>query len=211
MLVCHRKEGTTIKNDIPSRRELKELRLLAYELRKKEPAYKAANTLDLVLTFAVAILAALFIQGFLLEFTRVDGPSMEPTLNHNERMFVEKLSYGWSEPQRGDVLICHYPGRTDTCVKRVIGLPGEEIAVHNGEVYINREKLDESLWWDSVIFSDMTPRVVPENSVFVLGDNRNLSSDSRDPNVGPIPYSHIVGRVQGILWPPARFTLGIPY
>ncbi len=180
-----------------------------FEMRKKEPAYKAANTLDLILTFAVAILAALFIQGFLLEFTRVDGPSMEPTLLHNERMFVEKLSYGWSEPQRGDVLICHYPGRTDTCVKRVIGLPGEMIAIAGGAVFINGERLDESLWWDSVIFSDMEPRLVPEDSVFVLGDNRNLSQDSRQ--VGPIPYSHIVGRVQGILWPPSRFTLGVPY
>ncbi len=190
-------------------RELKELRLLAYEMRKKEPAYKAANTLDLFVTFAVAILAALFIQGFLLEFTRVDGPSMEPTLMHNERMFVEKLSYGWSEPQRGDVLICHYPGRTDTCVKRVIGLPGEQISVRDGAVFINGEALDESLWWEGDIYSDMPPRVVPENSVFVLGDNRNLSSDSRD--VGAIPYSHIVGRVQGILWPLPRFTIGIPY
>ena len=157
----------------------------------------------------MAILAALFIQGFLLEFTRVDGPSMEPTLRHNERMFVEKLSYGWSEPQRGDVLICHYPERTDTCVKRVIGLPGEEIAVLNGAVYINGAPLDESLWWEGVIFSDMPPRAVPEKTVFVLGDNRNMSQDSRD--VGPIPYSHIVGRVQGILWPPSRFTIGTPY
>ena len=162
-----------------------------------------------MLTFVVAILVALFIQGFLLEFTRVEGPSMEPALYTGERMLVEKLSYGWSEPQRGDVIICHFPGRTDTCVKRVIGLGGEEIAILGGNVYINGQKLDESLWWDGVIFSDMMPLTVPMDTVFVLGDNRNLSADSRE--VGPIPFSHIVGRVQGILWPFERLTIGVPH
>lgn len=198
------REGNDINNQIPAKRELKELRLLAYTMRKSEPAYKAANVLDLIVTFAVAILAALFIQGFLLEFTRVEGPSMEPTLYTGERMFVEKLSYGWSEPERGDVIICHYPGRTDTCVKRVIGLPGDEVAILGGMVFINGSILDESGWWEGFIFSDMEPRIIPADSLFVMGDNRNLSSDSRD--VGNIPFANIVGRVHGIIWPTSRLA-----
>lgn len=198
-----------MRNEQVTNRELKELRQLAFELRKKEPAYKRAANIDLLITFLGAILVALSIQGFLLEFTRVEGPSMEPTLFTDERMFVEKLSYGWSEPQRGDVVIVHYPNRADTCVKRVIGLPGEEVSIRGGVTYINGEPLDESQWWGGIMFSETDPVVVPPRSVFVMGDNRNFSSDSRD--VGVIPYSHFVGRVQGILWPLSRFTIGIPY
>ena len=132
---------------------------------------------------------------------RVSGDSMYDTLIHNERMFVEKVSYWFERPQRGQIIICYYPNHTSTCVKRIIGVPGDRVAITGGELYLNGEKLDESAYWEDLIWGDMAEITVPEDCVFVMGDNRNDSSDSRSPLVGPIPYSRIVGRVRSVIWP----------
>lgn len=126
---------------------------------------------------------------------------MIPTLQDGERMLVEKVSYYFKPPARGDIIICYYPGYTTSCVKRVIGLPGETVQVFNGRILIDGEVLPESAYWRDRIAGDMAPVSVPENSVFVIGDNRNWSKDSRDPHVGPIPYREIVGRAVNVFWP----------
>ena len=126
---------------------------------------------------------------------------MEDTLFNEERMFVEKVSYWFKAPRRGDVIICYYPGYTESCVKRVIGLPGETIAIQDGQVYIDNQLLDESEYWEGYIYGDYPPTEIPEDCVFVMGDNRNASGDSRVSSVGSIPYHRIMGRARSVIWP----------
>ena len=159
------------------------------------------EALEWVLTIVAALAIAFVIRTFLFEPVRVSGDSMYDTLIHNERMFVEKVSYWFERPQRGQIIICYYPNHTSTCVKRIIGVPGDRVAITGGELYLNGEKLDESAYWEDLIWGDMAEITVPEDCVFVMGDNRNDSSDSRSPLVGPIPYSRIVGRVRSVIWP----------
>ena len=98
-------------------------------------------------------------------------------------------------------MICFYPGYTESCVKRVIGLPGETVSVVDGAIYINGKQLDESAYWSGEIIGDMEPVTVGQREVFVVGDNRNGSKDSRNPSVGCIPYAKVVGRVVAVVYP----------
>ena len=116
-------------------------------------------------------------------------------------MFVEKVSHWFGCPERGDIIICYYPGYTETCVKRVIATAGETIAVRDGKVYIDGAALDESAYWNGEMLGDFGPITVPEGEVFVMGDNRNASKDSRNPSVGTIPFLEIVGRVRAVILP----------
>ena len=120
-------------------------------------------------------------------------------------MFVDKTSYLFNEPKRGDIIICYYPNHTASCVKRVIALPGETVCVMDGVVYVNDEPLDESEYWNDYVFYNTWPVIVPEKCVFVMGDNRNESLDSRSAEVGPIPYNRIVGRARSVIWPLSSF------
>ncbi len=171
------------------------------EFHANDPAYRKYDNIDFFLYLAVVLIVALSIRLFVFEPVRVDGDSMLPTLFNNERMFVEKVSFYFSDPERGEIIICRYPDESKNCVKRVIALPGERIKISWGTVYINGEPLDESEYWNDMIFGDMEEMTVPENSVFVMGDNRNVSKDSRAESVGPIPYSRIVGRAHFVMWP----------
>ena len=163
------------------------------------------RNLDFAVYLLTIILAAFAVRRFLLEPIRVDGASMVPTLVHGEHMLVEKCSYWVEEPQRGQIIICFYPGYTESCVKRVVGLPGETVAVTGGRVLINGVALDESSYFGDGIWSDMEPVTVPDKSLFVMGDNRNGSKDSRDSSVGSIPYYKVVGRVRAVIWPLSVF------
>lgn len=174
-------------------------------LHKTDKAYTKRANLDFYLYLAAVMIVALSIRLFIFEPVRVSGPSMMPTLLDRERMFVEKVSLWAAPPQRGEIIICWYPNEKDTCVKRVIGLPGETVEVRWGSVYINGEALDESAYWNDFIFSDMAAYTVPENCVFVMGDNRNVSKDSRAPSVGAIPLERIVGRARSVIWPLDRY------
>ena len=182
----------------------KELRLLRaraderYENMRGARFYRNVDFLFYILT---VVLIALGIRAFLVEPIRVDGDSMVPTLLNGEHMFVEKVSYWFNTPERGDIVICFYPGYTESCVKRVIGLPGETVEVREGTVYIDGKALDESLYWRDMIFSDTAPVTVGEKAVFVMGDNRNGSKDSRALSVGPIPFGKVEGRVRSVVWP----------
>ena len=113
-----------------------------------------------LLYIVVVVLIALTIRAFIAEPTRVDGDSMIPTLVHNEDMLVEKMTYWFSDPLRGDIVICFYPGYTESCVKRVIGLPGETVAVKDGVITINGKPIDESAYWKGEIIGDMDPVTV---------------------------------------------------
>ena len=169
-----------------------------YESMRGTRAYRNA---EFLLYIVVVVLIALTIRAFIAEPTRVDGDSMIPTLIHNEDMLVEKMTYWFNDPLRGDIIICFYPGYTESCVKRVIGLPGETVAVKDGVITINGNPIDESPYWKGEIIGDVDPVTVGAREVFVVGDNRNGSKDSRNPSVGCIPYAKVVGRVVAVVFP----------
>jgi len=152
-------------------------------------------------TVIPAILIALVIQLFLAQATRVYGQSMEPNLHTDQRLVVEKISYRLHSPRRGDVVVLHLPGHSrELLIKRVIGLPGETVEIRDGVVYINGKPLDEPyVTYRST--ENYEPRVIPPLSVFVLGDNRAASNDSRV--FGPVRIEDIVGRAWLSYWPPS--------
>lgn len=182
-------------------KDIRQLRAAAEELHSADPDYKRAVNLDFLVYLVTVVLVALAFRAFIAEPVRVIGPSMIPTLTDGEYMFTEKLSYYAHGPERGDIIICFYPGFTVSCVKRVIALPGERIAIQDGHVYINGRMLNESEYWTDYIQGNMPEQTVPANHVFVMGDNRNVSEDSRYPTVGPIPYEKVLGRVVSVVWP----------
>lgn len=158
------------------------------------------NLREVLETVLPALLIALLINVFIGQATRVEGQSMEPSLHTNQRLVVEKVSYRLHGPDRFDVVVIRAPGQgDDLLIKRVIGLPGETIEIHDGHVYINGELLKE----DSIAQETRPGRepsvLVPPLHVFVLGDNRNHSNDSR--SFGPIPIEDIVGRAWLSYWP----------
>jgi len=154
--------------------------------------------LDIVETL---VLSALLFWGIdeISARIRVDGYSMEPTLHNGEFVIVNRLAYRFGEPERGDVIVFQYPRDPDQeYIKRVIGLPGDRVRVFGGKVYVNGELLTEP-------YIAAAPRyqsewTVLEGNLFVLGDNRNNSSDS--PNWGTVPYENVIGKALFVYWPP---------
>lgn len=188
------------KNKLTNK-EQRAMRDFAEKLHEKDPAYRRASNIGFVFYLAVVLIAVFALRNFLVEPIDVDGISMNYTLLDRERMLVEKVSLWFHQPERGEIMIVYYPGYTQSCVKRVIGLPGETVEIRNGETYIDGERINEDAYLFEPMFYDMAPVKVPEDSVFVMGDNRNSSGDSRDPDVGSIPCNKIVGRVVAVIWP----------
>jgi signal peptidase I len=153
---------------------------------------------EVVGTVLPAIFIALFINVFVAQAMVIEGPSMEPTLYYNERVVVEKLSYFVHEPRRGDVVVIDMPEHVEPLIKRVLGLPGETIAVQDGQVFIDDSPVVEP-WAPHLGGPDYPPTVVPAGHVFVLGDNRGHSNDSRA--FGPVRIDQIIGRAWVIYWP----------
>lgn len=160
---------------------------------------------DVLETIVPAVVIAFLINLLLAQATRVYGHSMEPNLETNQRLVVEKVTYRFQEPQRGDVVVLRLPDHSrELLIKRVIGLPGERVAIHDGKVFVNGEPLDEP-YLRQPTRGHMDEIVVPERHVFVLGDNRSASNDSR--TFGPVSYEAIVGRAWLSYWPPDRIGL----
>jgi signal peptidase I len=150
-------------------------------------------------TVIPAVVIALFINLFLAQATQVLGQSMEPTLHSSQRVVIEKVTYRFHGPRRGDVVVINASGQSEMLIKRVVGLPGETIEVKDGHVYVNGARLEES-WTMKPGGGHYGPRTVPPLHVFVLGDNRGASNDSR--NFGPVPIEEIVGHAWVSYWPP---------
>lgn len=157
---------------------------------------------------AIALAAVLFfVLRFVVQNTVVDGPSMEPNLSNHQWVLVDKLAYRLGEPSRGDVIVFHAPdGTGKEFIKRIIALPGETISIRDGVVKINGEVLDEP-WQPRLDESAFGPYVVPEGKVFVLGDNRSQSNDSRSwsSNSSALDEDMIVGRAWLRIWPPSAW------
>lgn len=144
------------------------------------------------------------VVNFVSARIRVEGYSMEPTFHDGELVIVNKLAYRFSNPQRGDVIIFYYPNDPkEEFIKRIIGLPGDEVIIKDGRVAVNGESLVEPYIADNPAYS--LEQVVPKDTLFVLGDNRNNSSDSH--NWGPLPINLVVGKAVFIYWPPQNVTV----
>ncbi len=152
-------------------------------------------------TVLPAILIALLINVFAGQATRVEGQSMEPSLHTDQRLVVEKISYRFHGPHRFDVVVIRVPSQGDELlIKRIVGLPGETVEIHDGHVYIDGQALDEPFITEQTRPGRYGSITVPPLHVFVLGDNRNHSNDSR--SFGPVPIENIVGRAWVSYWPP---------
>lgn len=157
--------------------------------------------LDLFQTILIALLLYLAINAVSARI-RVDGSSMEPTLHNGEFVMVSRLSYWWGEPQIGDVIVFKFPPDPEKeYIKRVIGLPGDSVKITGGVVYVNGEKLEEPYVAYHTSYSGQWQ--VPEGHLFVLGDNRNNSSDSH--SWGTVPIENVVGKAIFIYWPPSEW------
>lgn len=189
-----------------------------------------------IYTIAIAIVIAMLIKTFLFDIVKVDGSSMFPTLEHQDRLIITKLGY---TPEAGDIIILDstYNDRNDYYeslaeekgkdelnafekfvnyfslpkqykhryyVKRIIATPGQTIDLKDGKVYVDGKLLQEE-YYDGKTYSTSSlvkyPVTVDENSVFVMGDNRGHSQDSRDPSLGQVPYDAIVGKSQIRIFP----------
>jgi len=157
-------------------------------------------------SLAIAIGLALLIL-FFFKPTIVKEQSMQNTLHNNDYVFVSRQSYTiFGEPQRGDIIVFHSRlttanGSEKLLVKRIIGLPGDTLAIHDGSVILNGEVLEEDYTAEGYTASEMDEMTVPENKLFVMGDNRQNSADSRMKSVGLVDYSEVVGKVVFRLFP----------
>lgn len=155
---------------------------------------------EIVETVVLALLIFLLIRVVIQNF-RIEGYSMEPNLHQGQYLIVNKAVYRWlHEPRRGDIVVFEYPRAPDRdFIKRVIGLPGETVEVRDGSVYIDGVLLDEP-YLSEPTPGNVAPRTMGPGEYFVLGDNRDNSSDSR--SWGPLPRKNIIGKAWLSYWPP---------
>lgn len=159
--------------------------------------------LDLLETLVLAVVLYVGINAISAR-VRVDGFSMVPTLQDGEYVLVSKLSYKLGEPQHGDIIVFKYPGEPpQDLIKRVIGLPGDVVKVTGAEVFVNGKPLVEPYIAASPVYQGEWE--IPEGSLFVLGDNRNDSSDSH--SWGLLPLGNVIGKAILIYWPPPMWKL----
>ena len=155
---------------------------------------------EILETILPAILIAVLINVFVGQATRVDGQSMEPGLHTDQRLVVEKVTYRFHGPQRYDIVVLELPSQSDELlIKRVVGLPGERVEIRDGHVYIDGVPLSEPYLTQETRPGRKNDIIIPPLHVFVLGDNRNHSNDSR--SFGPVPIDNIVGRAWVSYWP----------
>lgn len=162
-----------------------------------------------VLSTSVYLLVVLCLTYVVIHFigqrTQVIGSSMESMLSDNDNLIVDKITYRFSDPKRFDIVVFPFQYAKDTFyIKRIIGLPGETVYIdEEGVIYIDGEVLEES--YGKEIIKDAgrayEPITLGDNEYFVMGDNRNNSSDSRDPVVGNVSRDNIIGRAWIRIWP----------
>ncbi|RJQ26872.1 signal peptidase I [Candidatus Parcubacteria bacterium] len=170
--------------------------------------------MDLIQTFVIAGAIFVVMYAFIFRLHQVDGQSMYPTLHNKDLMITNVIELKFNSLKRGDIIVFEAPppNADKDYIKRIIGLPGEKIMVRDGDVYINNNKLDESSYLPSDyktygerFLRDGQDYVIPEGSYFAIGDNRTMSSDSRD--FGPIRLDKVIGKSFISYWPVDRFRI----
>lgn len=174
---------------------------------KKVDIKKEIISWALYLLFVVALVYVII--TFVGQRTVVDGRSMNPNLNDGDNLIVEKLSYRFRDPQRFDIIVFPPQGAPkEHYIKRIIGLPGETVQIdYEGNIYINGEVLEEDYGLETIqnLGRAAEPVTLGEDEYFVLGDNRNNSTDSRTEKVGNVKRSTITGRAWVRIWPLSDF------
>ena len=162
--------------------------------------------------YLLCVLGAVWLViTFVGQRTEVEGASMENTLHNGDNLIVDKLSYRFRDPERFDIIVFPFQYQTNTYyMKRIIGLPGETVQImEDGSIYINGEKMEESYGREVIqpetIGRAAEPIVLGEDEYFVMGDNRNNSSDSRTDIVGNIKREDIIGKARLRIWPLSDF------
>jgi signal peptidase I len=157
---------------------------------------------------AVVLVLAGLIVTFIGQRTMVSGSSMESTLSDKDNLIVDKITYRFSNPKRFDIIVFPFQYEEDTYyIKRIIGMPGETIQIIDGNILINGEVLEESYGREVIKSSGRAsePITLGDDEYFVMGDNRNESADSREPDVGNIKKDDIIGRAWVRIWPLNKF------
>ncbi|MGK7934034.1 MAG: signal peptidase I [Microcystaceae cyanobacterium] len=179
-------------------------RSLNQKPQSQKPPTPENPVVEIVKTLAMAGILAFGIRTFVAEARYIPSSSMEPTLEINDRLIIEKVSYHFQDPKRGDVVVfsptqaLRAQNFKDAFIKRVIGLPGDEVLVREGQVYVN-DKLIQEKYIAQPPDYNYGPVVVPEDSYLVLGDNRNNSYDSH--YWGYVPRQNLIGKAFVRFWP----------
>ncbi|MBO6304822.1 MAG: signal peptidase I [Selenomonadaceae bacterium] len=156
---------------------------------------------DWIVSIAVALVLAFLIRTFIVELYIVEGPSMRPTLETQERLVVNKFIYRFRPPEKGEILVFRYPrDKSRDFIKRVIATEGDTVEIKDGRVYVNDKLLTEDYILEKTR-SEYAKATVPKGTIFVMGDNRNNSEDSRFVDVGFVPYDLIKGKAVVVFWP----------
>jgi signal peptidase I len=175
---------------------------------KKRGSWRRA-LLDLLETLLLSLVLFLSIN-LVSTRIRVESISMQPTLYEGNFVIVNKLAYRLGDPGRGDIIVFYYPPDPDQepYIKRVIGLPGDHLRIEDGQVYVNGSRLVEP--YLAAATNQGGEWTVPPDSLFVMGDNRNSSSDSR--SWGMVPLVNVIGKALVVYWPPEKWgLLSFPY
>lgn len=175
-------------------------------MKQKRNNENIKNTiLSWAITIAIALALALLINNVLIVNASVPSGSMETTIMTGSRMFGLRVSYWGSDPVRGDIIIFKYPDDpSKNFVKRVIGMPGDTVEIIDGVTYVNGEELEETYLNETPADLDFGPYEVPEDSYFVMGDNRNHSNDSRMWKNTYVPRNAVLGKAVFCYWPMNR-------
>ena len=164
-----------------------------------------STILGWILYIGVIVGLTYLIITYVGQRTMVSGDSMETTLSNGDNLIVDKISYRFRDPERFDIIVFPYKYEDNTYyIKRIIGMPGETIHIMDGYVYINGELLESDIYGNELMeYANIasTPIDLGEDEYFVLGDNRNHSSDSRDPSVGVLTREDLIGRAWVRIYP----------
>ena len=190
----------------PSGKDDDDIRVIEVEVGSEDDTRVTKKDVLSMLAYVVIIfLLTFFIVHYVGQRTRVSGSSMENTLSNGDNLIVDKLSYRFNAPERFDVIIFPFQYEEDTYyIKRIIGLPGETVQIGaDGTIYINGEVLEEDYGLETILDPGMAidPVVLGDDEYFVLGDNRNNSSDSRFAGVGKVKRDQIIGRAWIRIYP----------
>jgi signal peptidase I len=179
--------------------------------RFRPPRNPAKATAEWIVVILLAVSVALLVRHFVVQSYSIPSASMYPTLRVDDRLLVTKVNYQWADIKRGDVIVfkkpesmkaTEGPDAIDDLVKRVIGLPGDTVEARDGSVFINGTKLDEPYLPAGTQTTNLRTTVIPVDEYFMMGDNRDISFDSRF--WGAIKRADVIGKVFFRFWPPGR-------
>ena len=179
------------------------------EGKKKSEKRQMREFFSLILYVAGVVLLSIVLNKFVIQKVEVDGPSMNTTLKTGQQLMVQKVSYHFTDPKRGDIVVFQPPGYEDDTlyIKRVIGVPGDRVQIIDGYIYLNGKKYDDPQWREEILDPGIAEEevTVGEGEYFVVGDNRNDSTDSRE--FGAVEKSRIMGEAVLRIWPLKKFGL----